>query len=58
MEKDFTQTEGFWIRLQDFVKDVQVNDPMSDEEKDMILWNCKEQLAKFEDIKWANSQGQ
>ena len=32
---------GFWKRLKTFVKNVQVNDPMSEEEKEMILNVCK-----------------
>ena len=34
---------GFWARLEMFVKDVKVNDPMSEEEKEMILYHCKQQ---------------
>ena len=36
---------NFWKRLESFVKEVQVNDMMSEEEKDMILHTCKEQIA-------------
>lgn len=32
---------GFWERLESFVKDVQVNDPVGQEEKEMILSVCK-----------------
>jgi len=33
---------GFWKRLESFVGNIQVNDPMSEEEKDMIINICKE----------------
>ena len=36
--------EGFWERLQAFVKDVQVSDLCGEEEKEMILNVCEEQL--------------
>ena len=32
---------GFWSRLHSFVENVRVNDPMSEEEKEMILQVCK-----------------
>lgn len=35
---------SFWKRLEMFVNNVQVNDPMSEEEKEMILHTCKKQL--------------
>ena len=31
---------GFWKRLKSFVSNVQVNDPMSEEEKEMIIHVC------------------
>ena len=31
---------GFWKRLKSFVNNVQVNDPMSEEEKEMIIHVC------------------
>ena len=31
---------GFWKRLKTFAKNVQVNDPMSEEEKEMIIHVC------------------
>ena len=40
--EDNTLFDGFWERLEMFVKDVKVNDPMSDEEKEMILRICKQ----------------
>lgn len=39
--KDFTKRKEFWQRLEKFIKEVKVNDQMSDEEKEMILYNCK-----------------
>jgi hypothetical protein len=42
--KGYTQDPRFWKRLRDFVKDIQINDPMSEEEKDMILHNCEQKL--------------
>lgn len=44
--KDYSQQESFWIRLKDFVHNVQVNDAMSQEEKDMILNICKEKIKQ------------
>lgn len=38
-------TLNFWKRLKSFVQNVQVNDPMSDEEKDMIIHVCNEKLS-------------
>ena len=43
-EKDYTQDKAFWERLKIFVKDIQVNDAMSEEEKEMILHVCDEKL--------------
>jgi len=40
----------FWERLQDFTKNVQVNDPCSEEEQDMILHVCEIQLSMFKQI--------
>lgn len=40
--EDKLQKINFWERLENFVKCVNVNDPMSDEEKEMILSICKE----------------
>ena len=37
---------GFWQRLKWFVSDIQVNDPMSEEEKEMIIHVCDEQLKQ------------
>ena len=34
---------NFWTRLKEFIEDVQVNDPASEEEKAMIVHVCKKQ---------------
>ena len=39
--------ETFAIRFRDFIKDVQVNDPASDEEKEYLL-NVANQLLKYQ----------
>ena len=44
----------FWERLQTFVKEVQVNDPCSEDEQEMILHVCKIQLSMFKQIKKAD----
>ena len=33
---------NFWTRLKEFIEDVQVNDPASEEEKEMIVHVCNE----------------
>lgn len=35
--------KGFWERLRDFVKDIEVSDLPGEEEKEMILHVCEEQ---------------
>ena len=37
---------NFWTRLKDFIEDVQVNDPASEEEKAMIVHVCNEFTKK------------
>lgn len=37
---------GRWERLESFVKDIQVNDQIGQEEKDMILNICKHENTK------------
>ena len=37
---------NFWTRLKDFIEDVQVNDPASEEEKGMIVHVCNEFTKK------------
>jgi hypothetical protein len=37
---------NFYLRLKAFVSNVQVNDPMSEEEKEMIIYVCNKQLNK------------
>ena len=39
--KDYTKDIGFWKRLQSFVSDVQTNCCIGEEEKKMIIHNCK-----------------
>lgn len=36
---------NFWNRLKSFISNVQVNDPMSEEEKNMIIYVCNNQLT-------------
>ncbi len=45
MTHENLQKINFWKRLTMFVKDVQVNDPMSEEEKEMILRIAKEYIG-------------
>lgn len=40
----------FWERVQTFVKDVQVNDPCSEDEQEMILHVCKVQISMFKQM--------
>jgi hypothetical protein len=37
---------NFYLRLKAFVSNVQVNDPMSEEEKEMIIYVCNKQINK------------
>ena len=37
---------NFYLRLKSFVSNVKVNDPMSEEEKEMIIYVCNKQLNK------------
>ena len=37
---------NFYLRLKSFVSNVQVNDPMSEEEKEMIIYVCNKQINK------------
>jgi len=50
------QKINFWKRLESFVSNVQINDPMSEEEKDMILNICKEE-ASAKEIKSVKAVG-
>ena len=45
--KDYTEDINFWQRLQDFISDVKTNDCMSEEEKEMILYNCKLRILEI-----------
>ena len=51
--KDYTKDIGFWKRLQSFVSDVQTNCCMGEEEKQMIIHNCK---LKILDIQRVSNQ--
>ena len=44
----------FWERLQTFVKEVQVNDPCSEDEQEMILRVCEIQLSMIKQMKKSN----
>ena len=37
IKEDYTKNKMFWVRLHAFVLEVQVNDPCSEEEQEMIL---------------------
>ena len=39
-------SRNFYLRLKNFVSDVKVNDPMSEEEKEMIISVCDKQINK------------
>ena len=41
----------FWERLREFIKNVQVNDPCSEDEQNMILHVCDIQLSMIKQIK-------
>ena len=52
MNKDYTQLKGFWLRLKNFVREVQVSYAGSEVEQDMILNICKQKLnSDQKDIK-------
>jgi len=44
---DYTKEKGFWLRLKDFVSNVQANDPMSEEEKHMLIDIADIKLQEF-----------
>jgi len=48
--KDYTKEIGFWQRLESFVKDVQIGCAMDEEEKDMILHNCKSKILDLQNV--------
>ena len=48
--KDYTKDIGFWKRLQSFVSDVQTNCCMSEEEKQMIIHNCKLKILDIQSV--------
>ena len=47
-QKDMSKEpfKNFYLRLKNFVLDVKVNDPMSEEEKEMIISVCNKQINK------------
>lgn len=45
---DYTQDINFWIRLSEFVSDVETNCLPGEEEKQMILHNCNEKIKEFQ----------
>lgn len=47
MKDDYTKNINFWKRLTLFIEDVQVNDPMSEEEKDMFLNISKLKIEEY-----------
>jgi len=48
--KDYTKELGFWKRLESFVKEVQVNDPCSEEEQEMIMHCCKLKILDLQNV--------
>jgi len=50
-EEPYTDQVSFWRRLKMFVEDVKVNDPMSEEEKGMILNMCDYHISQHEQTK-------
>lgn len=48
--KDYTKDIGFWKRLQSFVSDVQTNCCMDEEEKQMIIHNCKLKILDIQRV--------
>ena len=48
--KDYTKDIGFWKRLQSFVSDVQTNCCMGEEEKQMIIHNCKLKILDIQRV--------
>lgn len=48
--KDYTKEIGFWKRLESFVSDVQTNCCMGEEEKQMILHNCKLKILDMQRV--------
>ena len=48
--KDYTKDIEFWKRLQSFVSDVQTNCCMGEEEKQMIIHNCKLKILDIQRV--------
>lgn len=47
VEKEQIMYASFWKRLLSFISNVQVNDAMSEEEKEMIILVCNKKLETF-----------
>ncbi len=47
MARDYTKELGFWKRLQSFVENIQISDYPGEEEKTMILHNCKLKIKYY-----------
>ena len=45
--KDYSEHQSFWKRLLTFISNVEVNDAMSEEEKEMIIIVCNNKLETF-----------
>ena len=48
--KDYTKEIGFWKRLESFVSDVQTNCCIGEEEKQMIIHNCKLKILDIQRV--------
>jgi len=48
--KDYTKEIVFWKRLESFVSDVQTNCCMGEEEKQMIIHNCKLKILDIQRV--------
>ena len=46
--EDYTKEIAFWKRLESFISDVQTGCCAGEEEKDMILFVCKEKIKELE----------
>lgn len=53
--KDYTVELGFWKRLESFISDVQTGCAMGEEEKEMILHNCKLKILHLQNV--SNTEG-
>ena len=48
--KDYTKELGFWKRLESFVSDVQTGCCAGEEEKQMIIHNCKLKILDIQRV--------